>query len=131
MTSFTCVSALSTSSTFSFGIIMSSKLKDKPPLNAIVYPNSLISSRNCAVLDVPEIFRTPPMISLSAFFVKTSFIKPASLGTCSLNITRPQVVSINCNSDSPTSFKSSVFTLILACKSSFPSLYAIITSAGE
>ena len=93
-------------------MIISSRLNERPPLKAMSYPNSLISSKNCAVRDVPEIFNTSPIISRRAFFVITSLIYPTSLGTRSLNRILPQVVSTNCKVGTPSSFKSNVFTLI-------------------
>ena len=53
---------------------MSPKLNDKPPLKAKVNPISLILSRKSAVSGTLVNFKILPIISLSDFFVKTSFI---------------------------------------------------------
>ena len=59
---------------FSFGMIISPKLKDKPPLNAKVNPISLILSRKSAVSGTLVSLRILPIISLKDFFVSTSLM---------------------------------------------------------
>ena len=60
-----------------------------------------MSSKNLAVLGTPAILIILVKISLSAFLVKSSFIKPASLGTNSLNNILPVVVSTISVTSSP------------------------------
>ena len=57
---------------------MSPKLKDKPPLNAVRNPNSLISSKNLAVFAIPVFLTTIPIISRRDFLVNSSLIYPTS-----------------------------------------------------
>ena len=107
---------------FSFGIMISPNENESPPWKANLYPIDLISSKNSAVRGILVAFNTSPMISLRDFFVNTVFIKPASIGTTSLNNTRPTVVSINFVTIFPFSSKSLVRTLIEAFKCTFFSL---------
>ena len=75
-------------------MIISPKLKDKPPWNANLYPRVFISSKNAAVSGTLVTFNISPIISRKDFFVRTSLIYPATAGTFSLNKTLPTVVSI-------------------------------------
>ena len=75
-------------------MIISPKLNDSPPLNANVYPRSLILSKNSAVSGTDVTWRICPIISLRFFLVRTSLKKPALSGTTSLKKILPGVVSI-------------------------------------
>ena len=70
------------------------------------------------------------MIVLKDFFVNNSLMNPTFSGVLILNKTRPTVVSINLFTIVPSASRTFAFTLIQACKSAFPSLFAITTSSA-
>ena len=118
----TCLLAASIIPCFSSGIMISPKLNDNPPWKANLYPKLLISSRKAAVSGTLVTFKILPMISRNDFLFNTWLIYPAASGTFSLKSTRPTVVSMIWFTNSPSSLKSLVLTLIDAFKSTRCSL---------